>query len=486
MDSEESSDERQEVPAETWEASLRRAWQAYCREMPADTGSAEAFSETALQIARKAPKGKADVFTQAPGSRGHSTEKPDDAETRHYYVQVVRAQQSSLKMLVRRAAECHSGGRAANFVMLAACFVYCLKRRLEAFFLRLAGTPPRWSLLRDYRFENCSRMLDETTWAFIGVYRSFASGRPTRNWENVLGWLIRNEFTCIPRAYEQGMMYLAATPEAKFNTSAYNHQCGHNKSMMEIMASLLPMAELCANYLRTIVYGKPAEAVAVAALLKPRLLETTGLGHFNVKEIMWHAILLREAFDWKQKRRGNGLGIRKQIFVESLYGTGGLRGLALFYPAVQEQTTTACAQDLQQYLCDEYSFHFHEAHDEQWSLCLFQKTLNTKYNRRLLNSQLKPACYFATWHQRFTEYPLGIGFFQELAGNVGLEDEFLEFAAQCSELHKLIKQGKLAGDNSCRLCWREAGVSLKRNSRQSHKQFACAGFDVKPVKRCRT
>ena len=328
--------------------------------------------------------------------------------------------------------------------------------------------------MQHHRLENINRLLDETTWAFVDVYRQFASaGQKNIDWRNALGWIIRMSYACVAHKYCKGKAYWNATGEASFNTAAYNHQCGNNTYSLRALADGKDIAHEGGACLAKLVHGSVEEAVRAGKRLQALLVGVERLGDFNAKEILWHGVLLREAFDFVMGRRSHGVRLRKTLFEHALYGTGGLRGLTAFYPAVTHADASECAADLRRYLETHHDLRFHEGHDLQWALCMLQKTLNVGYSRTIKELCFKDAECFSTWHARLATYPLGLTFFKSMAENVGAGSEFSQFLDRCTEISKLVEKKNLEGDSTCRVCWRQAGVQIPANNRNSHATFGC-------------
>ena len=74
---------------------------------------------------------------------------------------------------------------------------------------------------------------------------------------------------------------------------------------------------------------------------------------------------------------------------------GGVQGLRLLYPRVTPQTAHEYAEDLRQYLASTHGVTFMEAHDNQWCLCNFQKSVNARYNRKPPMVVVKDAVFFS-------------------------------------------------------------------------------------------
>ena len=94
--------------------------------------------------------------------------------------------------------------------MLAAAFVYFLKKRCQDFFNRLAGTIDKWSTLSELHFEGINWMYDSTTWLFIEDYRRVTkhyNEKRRRPWRNLFFWIVRRTFTCTSKAYDNNAHY---------------------------------------------------------------------------------------------------------------------------------------------------------------------------------------------------------------------------------------------------------------------------------------
>jgi len=107
---------------------------------------------------------------------------------------------------------------------------------------------------------------------------------------------------------------------------------------------------------------------------------------------------MREARDYVQGRRSSEQ-LRKMLFQESLYDSGGERGLRVFFPSVTAACRQDCAAQLRAHLEDVEGMKFHEAHSLQWGCCVFQKSISPGYKRVRGDEVLKPAkCISHTSH----------------------------------------------------------------------------------------
>ena len=465
----------------SWRGHLRRAWREFCREHGDQTIDPTNFIATAQAISVQCPSGRADVFGQIQ-SKAHADEVPDRAAILQYLAHVVSKQSAPLGLLLDSARASHTGGRAANFSMLARCFSFLLRSRFMAFCDRLAALPPRWTWLRSHRLENVDRLLDSTTWEFIEVYRTFAAAHRQRaSWSDVLGWLLQNSFTCVAKPFADLSAFWQCSSDTVFNTTAYNHQCGNYASLQALLNSGAEKSAVGGRFLKALVTSDVDDAVAAGLELQSVLLSICGLGHFNTTEALWHCVLLREAFLYvsgaaRQSQRAARL--RKQLFAspDLLYGPGGLNGLTLFFPAVAGTTVGSCAAELREYLQDRHSLVFEQAHGLQWGLCMFSKGCNTAYNRRFDDTSVdsfRDAQFYAEWHRRLTTYPLGIRYFQDLARTMDAVEEFEAFLSRAAKLARLVERHEIEPDCVCRACWHECGVGIPINNRRGHGFYNC-------------
>ena len=365
-----------------WHHELRKAWRQYCDEVGEVDRDPQQFANAALKIAESNPKGAAAVFPSGRAALQGITTPPGDKQVLDFYAKIVDAQTCPLGMLTKRAAGEHVGGRAVDFVLLAGAYVYFLQRRMQAFFLRLRAQVPRWKRVRASFFENISRMFDASTWSYIGHAR-VVCGREAVSWTHVFFWILRVEYTCLPRPFCARRQSQYSDPdvrEAHFNTKAYNHQCGNWQTLQGILVCLRARGGECGTLLKNLVELPVSRAVDEAQKLQRLLLggEIEGMGHFNTKELLWHCVLFREAYDHIHGRSGSSLiAFRQRLFATTLFGSGGLQGLRIFYPRVTQQTAHECAEELRQYLECTHGVTFMEAHDNQWGLCTYNFQLTT-------------------------------------------------------------------------------------------------------------
>ena len=84
-----------------------------------------------------------------------------------------------------------------------------------------------------------------------------------------------------------------------------------------------------------------------------------------MKEFLYHVILVNEM------RSGRVSVLRSHFKYATLYGSGALRGLSIFFPSVKATLQAAAADDLRKAFFYRHGVKFPEAHDLQWNLCLF-------------------------------------------------------------------------------------------------------------------
>ena len=63
------------------------------------------------------------------------------------------------------------------------------------------------------------------------------------------------------------------------------------------------------------------------------------------------------------------LRFRQDFWAVSLYGDGGLAGVALFYPGVVACNLQDCVNSCLEYLADVYEAVWDEQHEFQWLMC---------------------------------------------------------------------------------------------------------------------
>ena len=73
--------------------------------------------------------------------------------------------------------------------------------------------------------------------------------------------------------------------------------------------------------------------------------------------------------------------LRHHFKYETLYGSGAVRGLTIFFPSLKANLQGAAADALRRAFFYRHGVKFPEAHDLQWNLCLFQKSCNPCYAR---------------------------------------------------------------------------------------------------------
>ena len=211
--------------------------------------------------------------------------------------------------------------------------------------------------------------------------------------------------------------------------------------------------------------GAASEAVAAGGELRSELA-TSYFQDFNVQEILWHMVLMRERFAAQGKLRSPGvLAVRRGLFATCQWGPGGMWGLRLFFPGATEATCGEKGVALRTHLEQHHGLTFVELHAVQWGLCAFQ-TINPGYTRQYVQS-LKPVVFFATWHTRVANYPSGRQLFKayvEGLGDKAVED-WEAFLGHCKKAWELLEAKALAPKVSCRACWCKAGLDVTGGSK---------------------
>jgi hypothetical protein len=297
------------------------------------------------------------------------------------------------------------------------------------------------------------------------------------NWVNVLAWIVRSTYTCCPRAYIAATDYLSGRHvEHFFNKQAYNHENGCWAALKKTLGEMANSASHVDDLTQCFIVQPCQKAIQAAIGLQTFLSGITGFGPFNTKEILWNVTLVREAMDRKRGRHYSQMvAFRQAAFKTSQYGTGGLAGLQVFFPRATVVSSGTDAADLRRHLQVAHDISFQEAHELQWTLCIFSKSLNPAYRRLPRSDSLKPASFFAAWEDRFSSYVGKHMLFETHAEGMGLEDEFRDFAASCRKLSRLIASGDIAKDCACRRCWHEHDAMVLSDSNKSHAWYVRQG-----------
>ena len=442
-----------------WYIELRKAWRSY----RSTEDNKEDFLSAAAKIVSDPTGGQSSVCI-VPKKLWWllAVESPTEQQAVTYYREVIDVQTHPLRELIAYAASGHSCrmGRARDFALLAACFAYFMKKRMQGFFTKLVLADLRWGKLTAKFYENINRMYDHGTWAFIQYARQALPVASTQ-WARLFFWVFRSSYTCTSRRFWGSIRYESlAEVETSFNINAYNHQCGRWDCLRVGLVKLIDVSEELGALTERIVVGNVGIAVRAMHQMRSLLFDTLGEWVFNINEAQWHLVLLREANLFIKGKGGDSVErFRCDCFQECLYGSGGLQGLQLFYPRASQATAEDCAQDLIGYFNMSSQIAFNEAHDLQWQCCLFVKSVNIAYCRKAPAATLRDAEYFAMWHERIVTYPGGRKLFRSIAANVGLGDQFDTFLSQCLELRRQIRAGKLRSDCSCRRCWSDLEIT---------------------------
>ena len=408
---------------------------------------------------------KASVFGSAAASSFQLWgSKPKESEVLNFYNHAVAVRRVPLKLRLSVAALKSTARFSADFAMLAACFAMFVNRRFLAFTMSLQAHRPKWAVLQQKRIENVSRMLDRSTWEFIAYYRAI---HMPANWIKLFFYIVRSEYTCVPRKYGPCIDYASErVEEADFNRDAYNHMCGHWPQLQTLLRKLLCKKKEWGELLKSFVLGS-CQCAAQAGL---RMKEDLPIGRFNRQELLWHFVLLREAFVYNGFTPSAGIvRLRESLFGTCLFGNGGLDGLRVFFPNVRVTTAASDAVYLLRYLTKKHGLLFHEMHCLQWLLCAFQKTLNPGYHRKY-TFVIRPASFFVDWHERVASYPAAAELFGGIAAMSRCSAEWTQFLSSAKDVHRSVSEGSLQADTQCRSCWLAAGVPLGVKKR-THSEF---------------
>ena len=161
---------------ETWELQLSRAWRNACN----DGVDAAKFVAKAEELSSTFNQGAcSSVFKTDLGNRFTEKNLPAKSDVLAFYNNVIKQRRTVLKDQIKDAAATAMANNSAEYVLLAACMAFFLRQRMDSFFFLMPGWQIKWTLLQSLRIENIHRMLDETTWSFIGFYRSAFFLTPT-------------------------------------------------------------------------------------------------------------------------------------------------------------------------------------------------------------------------------------------------------------------------------------------------------------------
>jgi len=200
------------------------------------------------------------------------------------------------------------------------------------------------------------------------------------------------------------------------------------------------------------------------AALEVALFRIDGLADFNVKEYLWHVILLDE-FVWKQPSQ-----MRVRFEAQTLWGPGGLIGLRIFFPILTKAQVAEAAKilsaDLQARGVLVLGMHF-----LQWTLCLWQKSLNPGYSRRIAwTADGKLPWQVGAWSQ-LLRHP----FWPSLRAHMislGLEDAVCVF--ECSV--RTLAPATPDWNWTCRSC---LNLGVCKKELKSHKYWIASGYICK-------
>ena len=310
---------------QAWERELSRAWK-----LASSHGvDASLFARRAKDISNDHPEGTpSSIFGSGCTSQFSKSSLPTEVQVLRFYNKIIKKQTGVLKDKVADAASISMNDRSQDYYMLLGCLSYFANKRFQAFVSIVPGTYIKWTILQKLRIENLTRMLDETTWAFIGYYSGIVH-LAQKDWTNIFFYLVRSVFTCVPRKYQSSVRYgCTSTRDGKFDRSAYNHFIGDWSHLSAIVEGLneSPRIAQFGPCLEEICLGSAADAIRAAQRFGD-ILPVTGLGDFNMQEILWHAILLREQFAAANIiKRPMILHVRKTVFAQCRWGPGALLG----------------------------------------------------------------------------------------------------------------------------------------------------------------
>ena len=185
---------------EVWERQLARAW----RTAVTAGVDAEVFeARLAKVMGTQQGQDPVCIFEHSTGFCDFSAKNmPSDTDVKKFYNNCIRHQQQVLPVLLQSCAALTVALPSAEYEILATSFAWFLRKRFEAFLKLLPGQRSKWKTLQNLRLENCHRLLDETTWDFIGHYHDIAK-LASIDYSNLIFYLVRVVFCCLPQAYKQ-------------------------------------------------------------------------------------------------------------------------------------------------------------------------------------------------------------------------------------------------------------------------------------------
>ena len=296
-------------------------------------------------------------------------------------------------------------------------------------------------------------------------------------------------YTCTPKLYDNGKCYESVSLKMdsnEFNNIAYNHFRCNWAALKPAIESLRQKKDL-GPQLCKFVTGAFRVALVAAADLRLILLRSTNLADFNTKEVLWHCILLREAYLYVIGGRVQDLlRFRAAVFQEPLFGDGALEGIRTFYPRATKSSLKDVVADLRAFMSEELDVQFAHSDSLQWCLCMLSKTLNYGYNRTF-SSRLLTAEELAQWYDRVSSYPAGDYLFVGFASLSNKTEEWHTFVQGCKDLREAINNKLILGTTSCRACWKRVGIRCVSSfsSKYSHECFKARGAACEMSKKMR-
>ena len=178
-----------------------------------------------------------------------------------------------------------------------------------------------------------------------------------------------------------------------------------------------------------------------------------------MKEVLYHIILIRELL-------GSHVScLRRRFRASTLWGSGAILGLRVFYPALTQKHVAIAGDDLAAAFA-QLSIHMPEQHDIQWACCLFFKSVNVNYARaapRVCEAP-KPWPSVAKW-LRLLQHPYW-GELRRSIASFGLEAELGLFEDSVRNTQGL----RCSPEVSCRACLK---LSSKSHIAWQQRGYVC-------------
>ena len=337
--------------------------------------------------------------------------------------------------------------RSDTFDRLLVIAAWFWKARWSIFLRSNSGiklAPRCFGLFKKYFYENMDRLLDNTTWLIIDAYLLIDWKYSDRSdWPCLSKYILLTSYTGQPRKYED----TAGAKNITFGRAYNKRNRGYFVALLENCKKMEVFGKV-GELLRHILAlsGDDNSSLAAFGEVERILMQVRGLKDFNVKEFLWHIILIDELSFTRIS------ALRVYFRSRTLWGSGGRAGLKLYFPVVVKSMENEAALQVREGFC-KLGVYLPCMHSLQWKLCVTQKSLNIDYKRLAppdIDTRVKTPASLAKW-KRLLQHPYWVELRKEALsfGDGELKQELCQFESSVQQFAKLPQS---LSDITCRHC----------------------------------